>query len=406
MTASRLPLDGIRILDLGQSVAVPVATLWLAYMGAQVVRIESRYRGITMRNWPPFANGIPGENRSGLGNLFACNKLSCTLDLSKPLARDLVRELVCISDVVVENFSTGVAERMGFGYQELSALRPDLIMVSLAAFGRSGPMKGGVGFHSAVALFSGLSAITGYPGGHPRIPGSVLPDVVSGTYVVLALVQALYNRAMTGQGQYVELAMTENVMSIMPEAIIDYTLNGRQHRRMGNGDIVKAPHGIYPCRGDDAWISISVEDEAQWEALCRLAEHPDWLEDQRFAGGLARWRHQEDLDRLLAEWTRRGEPYELMHLLQQAGVPAGPALSTKGLLEDPHLQARGDIVTTDHPEVGTRSMIGIPWRISGLPPVEYRPAPLFGQHVSLVLGQLLGLPEGEIQRLVDEGVVA
>jgi crotonobetainyl-CoA:carnitine CoA-transferase CaiB-like acyl-CoA transferase len=406
MTASRLPLNGVRILDFGQSVAVPVATQWLAYMGAQVVRIESRHHGVAMRDWPPYADGIPGENRSGLCNLFACNKLSCTLDLSKPPAMEVVRELVRISDVVVENFSTGAAERMGFGYQELLALRPDLIMVSVSAFGRSGPMRGGVGFHSAVALFSGLAAITGYPGGHPRIPGSVLPDVVSGTYVALALVQALYNRAMTGQGQYVEVAMTESVMSIMPEAIIDYTLNGRQHPRMGNGDIAKAPHGIYPCRGDGAWISVSVENDAQWESLCRLAEHTDWLEDHRFAGGLARRYHQEDLDRLLAEWTGRWEPYELTHLLQQAGVPAGPALSTKGLLEDPHLQTRGHVVTTDHPEVGTRPMIGAPWRISGLPQVEYRPAPLFGQHVSFVLGQLLGLPEGEIQRLVDEEIVA
>ena len=406
MTASRPPLDGVRVLDLGHSVAVPFATQWLAYMGAQVVRIESKYQAASMRGWPPHADGIPGMNRGGLFNLVSCNKLSCSLNLSKLAARQLVKDLVPISDVMVENFSTGTIERLGLGYEELRSLRQDLIMVSLAAFGRTGPMKDCVGFHSAVALYSGLAAVTGYPGGHPRIPGSVLPDAASGTYVVLAILQALYHRAMTGQGQYVEVAMSESVMSLIPEAIIDYTLNGRQHQRTGNRDTAKAPHGIYPCSGNDAWIAISVENDAQWEALCRVAEHTDWLEDLRFADGLARWRHQEDLDQLLAEWTRQWEPYKLMHLLQRAGVPAGPALSSKGLLEDPHLRSRGHVVTTDHPEVGRRPMLGLPWRISGLAPVEYGPAPLFGQHVSFVLGQLLGLSEGEIDRLIDEDIVA
>ena len=230
---SRLPLDGVRVIDLGHSAAVPFGTQWLAYMGAEVIRVESRGHGVSMRHWPPYADGVPGENRSGLFNLFTNNNLSCTLNLAREPAQKLVKDLVGISDVVVENLSTGTVERMGLGYDDLAQVRPDLIMVSLSAFGRTGPMKSFVGFHSAVAMYSGLAAFTGYPGGHPRIVGSVLPDVLSGAYVALAVVQSLYDRAATGRGDHVEIAMAEAVMSVIPEAIIDYTLNGRQSERIG-----------------------------------------------------------------------------------------------------------------------------------------------------------------------------
>lgn len=403
---SRLPLDGVRVIDLGHSAAVPFGTQWLAYMGAEVIRVESRGHGVSMRHWPPYADGVPGENRSGLFNLFTNNNLSCTLNLVREPAQKLVKDLVGISDVVVENLSTGTVERMGLGYDDLAQVRPDLIMVSLSAFGRTGPMKSFVGFHSAVAMYSGLAAVTGYPGGHPRIVGSVLPDVLSGAYVALAVVQSLYDRAATGRGDHVEIAMAEAVMSVIPEAIIDYTLNGRQSERIGNGDPKKAPHGVYPCAGDDAWIAISVGTDVEWGGLCRVAGPAvEWTHDERFANESVRLEHAEKLDCMLAGWTCQHQSYALMHALQEAGVPAGPVLSTKGLLEDPHLKARGHVVTTDHPEVGARQMLGLPWEIGGLPPVEYRPSPLLGEHVDRVLGQMLGLSKEKIKGLVQEDIV-
>ena len=402
--AQTLPLAGVRIVDLGQAVAVPFATQWLGYMGAQVIQVES-HQHLGIREWPAFADGVPGVNRSAKFNLFHCNKMSCTLNLRTPAGGALLRRLVGVSDIVIENFSTGTMERLGLGYDELRRLRPDIIMLSMAAFGRTGPMKQCVGYHSAVYLFSGLAALTGYVDSHPRIVGSVFPDPLSAGYAVLAVLQALYQRARTGQGQYIDLAMSEALMTLMPEAILDYTLNGREARRRANRDLAKAPHGVYPCQGEEAWVAISVSSDQEWQAICQATGHHEWGDDPRFSDALARWHHQDELDDLLTAWTQQHDPSEVMHRLQGAGVPAGPSHNARGLLEDPQLRERGSVVTVDHPEVGPRLMAGVPWKISDLPPVEYQPPPLIGQHNHAVLCQLLGLPEEEVQRLTEEGVV-
>ena len=399
-----LPLDGIRVMDFGQAVATPFAAQWLGVMGAEVIRVESNLR-LRNREWPPFADDIPGVNRAGLFNLYQGNKLGCTLNLRTEKGRQIVRDLVSISDVVAENFSTGTMEKLGLGYQDLVALRPDIIMLSMSALGRSGPMRHFVGFHSAVLMFSGLADITGYPEGHPRILGSVFPDPVSAMYAVYALLGALYGRARTGRGQFIDVAMTEAMLTLMPEAIADYTLNGRLPQRVGNRDPVKAPHGVYRCKDEDTWIAISVGSDAEWEALCRVTGNPSWGLDPRFSDALARWQYQDDLDALVEGWTRQMGSAEAMVQLQEAGVTAGRSLTTADLLEDPHLRERGFIVEVDHPEVGRRPMGSVPWKISDIPPIEHRYAPLLGEHNQYILCELLGLSPGHVERLVEEKVV-
>ena len=402
--SKRLPLEGIRVIDFGQAVATPFATLWMALMGAEVIFVESHNRPFN-RSWPPFADDVRGVNRSGLFNLLHINKLSCTVNLRTDEGREIVRSLVGISDIVAENYSTGTMERLGLGYQDLVRLRPDIIVLSVSALGRSGPMKDFVGFHSAVLMFSGLASITGYPNGHPRIMGSVFPDPISGMYGVFAVLGALYGRSKTGQGEYVEVAMTEAMMTLMPEAIIDYTLNDREPRRVGNSHRVKAPHGVYRCSGEDGWTAISIDSDDQWNALCDAAGHPEWSYDPRFASSLARWQHQDELDSLVQGWTREHAPLEVMHVLQSAAVPAGPSLTTADILKDPHLRERGFVVEVDHLEVGTRPTATVPWKITDLPPVEHRHAPLIGQHNHYVLCELLGLPTKRVEQLTKDGVV-
>lgn len=400
----RLPLEGIRVIDFGQAVATPFATQWMALMGAEVIFVESHNR-LFNRSWPAFADDVPGLNRSGLFNLLHMNKLSCTLNLRTDEGREIVRSLVGISDIVAENYSTGTMEKLGLGYRDLVRLRPDIIVLSVSALGRSGPMKDFVGFHSAVLMFSGLAAITGYPNGHPRIMGSVFPDPISGMYGVFAALGALYRRSRTGQGEYVEVAMTEAMMTLMPEAIIEHTLNGREPQRVGNGHRFKAPHGVYRCRGEDAWIAISIDSDDQWNALCDVAGHREWGHDPRFASSPARWRHRDELDSLLQGWTRDHAPRDLMRLLQSREVPAGPSLNTADLLTDPHLRERGFIVEVDHPEVGARPTATVPWKITDVPPVEHRHAPLMGQHNHYVLCELLGLPAKRVELLTKDGII-
>jgi crotonobetainyl-CoA:carnitine CoA-transferase CaiB-like acyl-CoA transferase len=265
-------------------------------------------------------------------------------------------------------------------------------------------MRDYVGYHSAVLLYSGLAAITGYRGGHPRILGSVFPDPVSGTYAVLAVLYALYHRHSTGQGQHIDLAMYEAMMTLMPQAVIEYTLNGRQPSRLGNEDPSKAPHGVYPCHEEGTWIAISVDTDMAWQALCRATGHSEWCSDGRFADADSRRDNADELDALIAGWTRCHTAYEAMELLQEVGVAAGPSLDAGGVLGDPHLRERGFVVETDHLEVGRRATVGLPWRISELPPTNYKPAPLLGEHTEWVLCDLLGMSHREVERLIEERV--
>ena len=402
--SDKLPLQGIRVIDFGQFVAVPFATQWMALMGAEVIVVESHER-LSNRMRPPFAEGVQGVNRSGGFQSCYRNKLGCTLNLRTDQGREIVLALARISDVVADNYSTGTMEKLGLGYRELVEARPNIIMASLGAVGRTGPQKNIVGLHSVILMFSGLAAITGYPQGRPRVVGSVFPDPISGAYSVFAILGALFRRSKTGQGQYIDVSMTEAMMSLMPEAIIDYTLNNREPMRVGNRDPAKAPHGVYRCRGDDAWIAISVGSDDQWKVLCRAVGHSEWADDPRFSDSLSRWRHQDDLDPLIQSWTRERNPEEAMGHLQEAGVPAGPSLSAAGLLVDPHLRQREFAVEVDHPEVGRRVMGNVPWKISDLPPVVHRHAPLWGQHNHYVLCELLGYSPEQVEQLVQDRVV-
>ena len=398
------PLQGIRIVDFGQIIAIPFAAQILGWLGAEVILVESSQR-MTNRTLPPFADGIAGVNRSVACNLMHSNKLSLVLNLRSPEGLDLAKRVISISDVVMENFATGTIERLGLGYEEVRQIKPDIVYLSMGAFGRSGPMKDFVGFHSVINAFSGLAAATGYPGGHPRILGGIFPDPLSGSYCILSVLQALYHRSTTGQGQYIEVAMTEALTAMMPEAVADYTMNGREAERVGNRDKDKAPHNVYRCKGDQKWAAISVSTDTQWESLCRATGHREWAADPRFADAATRWAHQDALDPLIEAWTQERKPYEVMETLQRAGVPAAPALDSLELLRDPHLIERDFLAWIDHPETGRRPIDNVAWKIDGARPTEYPRAPLLAEHNTYVLEDLLNLPKRKIQRLTEAGAL-
>ena len=399
-----LPLEGIRIIDFGQFVSIPFCSQILGWMGAEVIVVETRERAL-MRGSPPFVLGRPQTPNTASFNYVGTNKMSLTLNVADPQGLLAVKKLVGLSDVVLENFATGTIERLGLGYSELRKIRPDIIMLSLGGFGRKGAMAHYAALHSGVNMASGMTMMTGFPGGRPRLLGSFAPDTISGLYACLAVIEALYHREKTGWGQYIDLSMTEVLSHFMPEAVFDYVVNGREPEFLGNRDRVHAPQGIYSCRGWDAWIGVSITTKAQWKALCRVMKWPDLAEDTLLDTSEGRHARHDEIDSAITQWTRRLPREEAVRLLQVAGVPAGPSFNAKDLLNDPHLKARGFVRSVDHPEAGRRRLLGVPWRISDMKSVKINRPPLLGEHTLELLGGLAGLLPDEVQGLVDRGVI-
>jgi crotonobetainyl-CoA:carnitine CoA-transferase CaiB-like acyl-CoA transferase len=400
-----LPLAGVRVLDLGQFIAIPFCTLWLAWLGAEVISVESRRR-MTSRTAPPFAPGHPADpDASGYYNLLYSAKRSCTIDMTTAAGRDIVRRLGGVVDVMVDNYSTGVLDKLGLNYDTISRTNPRLIALSCGAFGRSGPMKAARGLHSAVNLYSGVADVTGYQGGGPRILGGCLPDPFSGTYAGFAVMAALHHRDRTGRGQFIDLAMYEAMMTLIPEAVIDLTANDRDPVRRGNRDPVKAPHGIYRCRDADSWVAISVDGDHDWAAWCRATGNSALVNDVRFSSAGARRIHADALDAVVSEWTRSRAAADAAHTLQAHGVAAGPVQRSDQLIHDECLVHLGTVVSTDHPKAGTRRQLGLPWRMDSAG-FAYRRAPLLGEHTHEVLTTLLGIDETEYARLDADGVLS
>ncbi len=399
------PLAGVTVLDLGQFIAIPFCTLWLAWLGADVIIVESGKR-MTSRSAPPFLPGFEGNpDATGYFNLLNSSKKSCRVDMTTDEGRKLVRQLAEKVDVIVDNFSTGVIDKLGLGYESLKAVNPGLIAVSCGAFGRTGPMKMARGLHSAVNLFSGVADVTGYAGGAPRILGGVLPDPLAGTCAGFAILSALLQRRITGKGQFVDLAMYEAMLTLIPEAVVDLTLNDREPTRIGNRDPFCAPHGIFPCREQGDWVAISVRDDEAWRRLCAALGREDWMDDKGLSEARGRCERVDEIERDLRRFTGRHSSREVTELLQGHYIAAGPVVRVDQLLDDPILLERGTVITTDHPVVGVRKQLGLPWRTDGFA-VDYRRAPLLGEHTRHILGEILGIDDTHFARLEADGVLA
>jgi len=400
------PLRGIRVLDFGWILSIPHCTAWLGTLGAEVIRVESLARLDPVRaTLGGGADGIHGVNRAAPFNGLNYSKQSITLNIATPGGRDMVKELVKVCDVVCENYATGVMERLGLGYEALRAVKPDIVVMSGSTLGTTGPERDSTGWGPNVCAYAGLPFISGYRDGPPSDLGGTWPDYGIGTMMVFALLSAVHHQRRTGQGQHVEIAMGEAVTAMIPEAVLEYTLNGRETPRRGNRDPQMAPHDVYPCAGEDRWVAIAVTDDAEWRALCRAIGGPELVDDPRFADAAGRLCHQDELDALIAAWTRLHTPRAVMETLQAAGVAAGPVMSIVDLMEDPHLRSRGFVVEMDHPEVGRRTVAGLPAHFGAMPEPAYTAAPCLGEHNDGVFGGLLHLDGATIQRLRDAQVI-
>ncbi|MBM2827024.1 MAG: hypothetical protein HW403_1088 [Dehalococcoidia bacterium] len=401
----KLPLEGIRVVDFTWVLSGPTSTLWLSALGAEVIKVESTIRPDTTRIGTAGGyQGVGGFNRMATYNVLNYGKKDITLNMTKPEARELVKEIIKKSDVVIDSYSYGVMERFGLSYEELKALKPDLVVLSKSVMGRSGPEKHIFGFGTTALAYTGLPSITGYIGGEPKMVGGTWPDYVLGGHSAFSIMAALYNQKMTGQGQYIDFCMVEATMAMIPEAILDYTMNGRVRQAQGNWDEAIAPHNVYRCQGDDKWVAIAATNEEEWRGLCGAMGHPEWAKDERFADGYSRLKNREELDPLIEEWTKERTHWDATETLQNAGVPAGPCSNVEDLTNDPHLRERGFYFEMVHPEVGPTEYPGLPIRSTAMEP-RYLPAPLIGEHNEYVLREIVGLSDDEIQRLMDEEIV-
>ena len=404
----RSALSGVRVADFTWVLAGPHATKVLADFGAQVIKVEDPTGRDLARRLPPFPTEERDPDQAGYYINLNRNKLSLTLDLRKPLGREVALKLVSISDVVIENFSAGVMERLGLGYEELVKVRPDVVMVRMAGLGQTGPMRSYVSYGPIIQALSGLTYHTGYRDRPPVGIGYSYSDFVAGIHAAFAVLVALHHRRRTGRGQYIDLSQLETSVSFLGPGLLDWTVNGRVPERAGNrlGYVDAAPHGVYPCAGEDRWCAIAVFTDGEWEAMVRVMGSPAWAREERWATAEGRARQADELDERVARWTRERPAEEVARRLQEAGVAASVVQNARDLIQgDEHLRERGFYVELEHPTVGRRLFEGTPIKMSDAPGGPRRPGPLLGQDTDYVLRQVLGLSDDEVTQLVVEEVV-
>lgn len=410
------PLDGIRVLDLSRIWAGPYATKLLADMGADIIKIEStgrfdNHRG-AVRPAPGSGNypeGEPGEdpwNRNGWFNSLHLSKFGVTLDLSTQKGKDLFAELVSVSDVVIENFRRGVLARLGFDYETLRSLRPDIILVSMPAFGNSGPWKDFIQYGIGQEQLAGMAYMTGYRDETgPMKSGINHGDPITGSHSAGAILASLIYRRRVGKGLMVDLSHLDSSISLIGEYMLDLQFNEREPARWGNRHPEMAPHGIYPCAGDDEWVALAVATDDEWARLCNAMGRHELLSDPRFGDVLSRWNHQDLLDPLIGNWTADKDKRELTELLQSHGVAATPVMSAEDIFDDPHFQERELMEFVDHPSTGPQFLPGIGWKMSKTPGAIRWPTPRLGEHNREILSGLLGVDSDEFTRLECDRVI-
>jgi len=400
-------LDGIRVIDFTRVLAGPGAARMLADHGAEVIKIEV-VTGEVARFVIPSKGFIRGINLSGYYNNINRNKLGTTLNLADPRGVELAKRLVAIADVVIENFSAGVMDRLGLGYEALKEVKSDIIMVSMPGFGQTGPYRTYASYGPTLQAVAGMTYLTAFPDHEPAGFGYSYSDYTGGWPAQYAILAALHRRHKTGKGLFIDLSQMEALCALLGPSMLDYSVNKRAAQPTGNRlpHRSAAPHGAYRCQGEDRWCVISVFNENEWHAFCQAIGNPAWTKDEKFSTLLARTEHMDELDRLIEEWTTKRTAEEVMETLQRAGVAAGVVQNSRDLFEsDPQLKHYQFFKEMEHPVIGRVAYENVPFKLSETPGELRRPAPRLGEHNEYVFGELLNMSKEEIAKYMEEGVI-
>jgi formyl-CoA transferase len=396
-------LSGMRILDLTQFEAGTTCTQFLGWLGADVLKIEPPGGEQSRRNRPE----VPGLDAMFF-LVFNSNKRSVTIDLKNPDWRALFLKMVERADVVVENFAPGVMEKFGLDYERLHATNPRVIVARIKGFGLSGPYSEYKSFDMIAQATGGIMSVTGFEDREPIRCGAAIGDTGTGVHTAAAIMAAYIQRQRTGQGQLVEVAMQETVANLLRGRFVDHYREGKPSPRRGNGLVGGVPGGAYPCApggpNDYAFIYVQPISPGMWRDFATAIGREDWLADPRLKDAKSRWEHRDELNGVIRAWTSARTKHEVMSALGKAGVPCGAILDTGEVLDDPHLNARGQIHTIEHKTRGRVRLPGCPVHLSASP-APTSPPPLAGEHTAEVLGELLGLSKDDVEKLRAQGAV-
>jgi benzylsuccinate CoA-transferase BbsF subunit len=398
-------LQGVKILDFSWYVAGPMATRFLANHGATVIKVESEGNLEEVRTSPPFRDGIAGVNRSvGFATINA-DKFGVVLNLRRPRAMEVINKLVAWADVVVEAFSVGTTNKLGIHYEQLRKIKPDIIMVSHTGQGQTGPFASQPLWGFQGQAISGITELVGWPDRKPVGTPTPYPDYPAAWVTAIAIMAALEYRRRTGKGQHIDVSQLEATLPVLWPALLDYSVNKRIWTRQGNESVRAAPHGAYRCHGEDRWCAIAVFTDSEWRAFCKVICEPEWTKESRFASFPARKRNEDELNKLVEEWTINFTAEEVMSKMQSAGIAAGVVESAKDLVDhDTQLKHRYHFRMVSHPEIGEFIAGAPPFRLSKTSCEIHRGGPCLGEHTEYVCTKILGMSDEEFIGLYNEGV--
>lgn len=398
----------LRVVDLTNGWAGPMATCLLADFGAEVIKVESPSHMDWWRGAAPAIGKDAGKpyEQSPTFNTVNRNKLGIALELTHPHGRRLFYDLVGVSDVLIANYPPRSLRKLAVDFDALKIANPGLVMVTLPAFGNTGPESEYVGFGTTTEAMAGITGVTGYADGPPQMLSNAIGDPVSALNACFAALVGSFEKERRGAGVSIDLSHVEGLLPLNAFALLDYTLNGRSTRRLGNRHGVHAPHGCYRCKGDDEWVALAVTTDGEWKAFRRALGCPKWAMADELDTVLARKEAEDELDQRIGEWTAEQAADSVMQVLQAEGIAAAVLLSGASVLSDEHLAAREFFLTIDKEETGPHLYPGFVPRFADSPSTVRRPAPSFGKHNDYVFGKVLGLTEQELQQLKDENIIS
>lgn len=394
---SKLPLEGIRVIDLSNAYSAPIGTMQLADFGAEVIKVESVTKGDSSRTWTPFCNGTSIQYLN-----MNRNKKSITLNTKTEEGMKLLYELVKTADVVVENFRPGVAKKKGFDYDALCKVKPDIIVASLSGFGQTGPKSNQAAYSNIAEANVGLMNVTGYPDGKPTASGVAFGDSITGMFLTQGILYALIHKMRTGEGQYVDVAMTDSLFHLIMSGVIEKSLLGTEPKRIGCRDASAYPYDIFEAKDGYCILSISTVDD--WRPFAKAIEREDLITDERFLTNELRVNNADELHEYIEAWSKQHTRNEIEKIFEEYQLAYAPVLTVGEAMEDPQLNHRNMIVDMYYEGVGSYKMQGIPVKMSKTPGQIRMGCPHQGEHNQEIYAQL-NLSRAELEKLHQENII-